>query len=87
MISLIISLPLNGYLNECILVYTSDDTSISKHITDPIVSNNEIQHDLLTIEHSADKWKIKFNPLKSEAQEGLIEQIRYFCSKITLYKT
>ena len=45
----------------------ADDTPISKHITDPIVSNDEIQHDLLTIEQWANKWKIKFNPLKSEA--------------------
>ena len=61
------------YINDidtnlsCKTTLYADDTSISKHITDPIVSNNEIQHDLLTIEHWADKWKIKFNPLKSEA--------------------
>ena len=45
----------------------ADDTSISKHVTDPITSNNELQHDLTTIETWADKWKIKFNPVKSEA--------------------
>ena len=61
------------YINDidtnisCKTTLYADDTSISKHITDPIVSNNEIQHDLLTIERWADKLKIKFNPLKSEA--------------------
>ena len=45
----------------------ANDTSISKHVTDPITSNNELQHDLTTIEAWADKWKIKFNPVKSEA--------------------
>ena len=45
----------------------ADDTSISKHVTDPITSNNELQNDLTTIKAWADKWKIKFNPIKSEA--------------------
>ena len=64
---------LNIYINDidtylsCKTTLYADDTSISKHITDPIVSYDEIQHDLLTIEKWADKWKIKFNPLKSEA--------------------
>ena len=52
---------------SCKTTLYADDTSISKHITDPIVSNDEIQHDLLTIEKWEDKWKLKFNPLKSEA--------------------
>ena len=61
------------YINDittnisCKTTLYADDTSISKHVTDPITSNNELQHDLTTIEAWADKWKIKFNPVKSEA--------------------
>ena len=61
------------YINDittnlsCKTTLYADDTSISKHVTDPITSNNELQHDLTTIETWADKWKIKFNPVKSEA--------------------
>ena len=58
------------YINDittnlsCKTTLYADDTSISKHVTDPITSNNELQHDLTTIEAGADKWKIKFNPVK-----------------------
>ena len=61
------------YINDintnlsCKTTLYADDTSISKYISDPIVSNDEIQHDLLTIENWADKWKVKSNHLKSEA--------------------
>ena len=61
------------YINDittnisCKTTLYADDTSISKHVTDPITSNNELQHDLTTIETWADKWKINFNPVKSEA--------------------
>ena len=45
----------------------ADETSLSKHITDPIISNSEIQDDLNTIQAWATKWQVTFNPLKSEA--------------------
>ena len=45
----------------------ADDTSLSNHITDPIISNSEIQDDLNTIQAWATKCQITFNPLKSEA--------------------
>ena len=43
----------------------ADDTSLSKHIIDDNISNN--QHDLDTIEAWASKWQVIFNPLKSES--------------------
>ena len=43
------------------------DTSLSKHIIDDYISNNEIQDDLDTIQAWASKWKVIFNPLKSES--------------------
>ena len=45
----------------------ADDTSLSKHIIDDYISNNEIQDDLDTIQAWASKWKVIFNPLKSES--------------------
>ena len=35
---------------SCKTTLYADETSISKHVTDPITSNNELQHDLTTIE-------------------------------------
>ena len=52
---------------SCKTTLYADDTSVSNHATDSITSNNELQHDLTTIEAWADKWKIKFKPGKSEA--------------------
>ena len=45
----------------------ADDTSLSKHITDPSISNSEIQDDPNTIQSWATKWQVTFNPLKWEA--------------------
>ena len=45
----------------------ADDTSLSKPIDDPVMSNMEIQNDLNIIGDWANKWKVKFNPLKSES--------------------
>ena len=45
----------------------ADDTSLSKHIIDDNISNNEVQHDLDTIEAWASKWQVIFNPLRSES--------------------
>ena len=38
----------------------ADDTSLSKHITDDNISNNEVQHDLDTIEAWASKMASYF---------------------------
>ena len=45
----------------------ADDTSLSKHIIDDNISNNEVQHDLDTIEAWASKWQVIFNPLRPES--------------------
>ena len=45
----------------------ANDTSLSKHIIDDYISNNEIQDDLDTIQAWASKWKVILNPLKSES--------------------
>ena len=55
----------------------ADDTSLSKHITDPIISNSEIQDDLNTIQSWATKWQVTFNPLKSEALMIALRPNRY----------
>ena len=45
----------------------ADDTSLSKHISDYDTDNGELQNDLNIIENWAKQWKVKFNPLKSDA--------------------
>ena len=45
----------------------ADDTSLSKQITNRQVCELELQNDLKTIETSAEKWKVTFNPQKSDA--------------------
>ena len=45
----------------------ADDTSLSKHISDYDTDNGELQNDLDIIENWAKQWKVKFNPLKSDA--------------------
>ena len=55
----------------------ADGTSLSKHITYPIISNSEIQDDLNTIQSWATKWQVTFNPLKSEALMIALRPNRY----------
>ena len=68
------------YINDigsnlsCKTTLFADDTTISKHITNQMTTSNELQCDLTTIEDWADKWKVKFNPLKSE---GLLISRRF----------
>ena len=60
------------YINDigsnlsCKTTLFADGTTISKHITNQMATTNELQYDLTIIEDWADKWKVKFNPLKSE---------------------
>ena len=44
-----------------------DDTSLSKQITNRQVCELELQNDLKTIETWAEKWKVTFNPQRSDA--------------------
>ena len=48
-----------------------DDTSLSKHISDHDTDNGVLQNDLKIIENWAKQWKVKFNPLKSDAPRRL----------------
>ena len=59
-----------GYLSfnlSCKTTLFADDTSLSKQITNRQVCELEIQNDLKTIETWAEKWKVTFNPQKSDA--------------------
>ena len=61
------------YINDisinlsCKTTLFADDTSLSKQITNSQVCELEIQNDLKTIETWAEKWKVTFNPKKSDA--------------------
>ena len=45
----------------------ADDTTLSKQINDYVISTHELQNDLHMIDSWATKWKVKFNPTKSES--------------------
>ena len=45
----------------------ADNTSLSKHISDYDTDSGELQNDLNIIENWTKQWKVKFNPLKSDA--------------------
>ena len=45
----------------------ADDTTLSKQINDSVISTHELQNDLHMIDSWATKWKVKFNPTKSES--------------------
>ena len=52
---------------SCKTTLFADDTSISKQITNRQVCELELQNDLKTIETWTEKWKVTFNPQKSDA--------------------
>ena len=59
------------YINDigsnlsCKTTLFADDTTLSKHTTNPIITANTLQCDLTIIEDCADNWKVKFDPLIS----------------------
>ena len=69
--------PLLIYINDISIHLSSraslfaDDTSLSKHISDHDTDNGELQSDLKIIKNWAKQWKVKFNPLKSDAPRRL----------------
>ena len=59
------------------IIFFADDTSLFSIVNDPILSANELNHDLHLIERWAYQWKMSFNPDPSkQAVEILFTQKR-----------
>ena len=66
------------YINdlECGIIsqikFFADDTSLYSVVIDPVVSANELNHDLEIISNWANQWKMSFNPDPTKPAEEII---------------